>query len=92
MSRFLMIDIGAGTMDILWYDSLSNEHFKAVAPSPVRTIGEAINRNHGPLVVDGVEMGGGLVTESLKKRATQAQVIISESAAATLHHDHAVAK
>ena len=36
MSKLLMVDIGAGTMDMLWYDSQSKEHFKAVAPSPVR--------------------------------------------------------
>ncbi|MBN1848003.1 MAG: pyruvate formate-lyase activating enzyme [Deltaproteobacteria bacterium] len=89
MSRFLMIDIGAGTMDLLWYDSRSNEHFKAVAPSPVRTIGEMINRTRGPLVVDGVEMGGGFVTGELKKRAGLDRVLISEPAAATLHHDMA---
>lgn len=89
MSRFLMIDIGAGTMDILWYDSHTHEHFKAVAPSPVRTIGEGIQRTHGALAVTGVEMGGGPVTEALKQRAREAQVLISASAAATLHHDPA---
>ncbi len=82
-----MIDIGAGTMDILWYDSHTNEHFKAVAPSPVRTIGEQILHTRGALVVTGVEMGGGPVSEALKQRARQAEVLISEAAAATLHHD-----
>ena len=48
MSRFLMIDIGAGTMDLLWYDSQTREHFKAVAPSPVRTIADDINQSRGP--------------------------------------------
>jgi uncharacterized protein (DUF1786 family) len=87
MSRFLMIDIGAGTMDILCYDTNSKEHFKAVAPSPVRRIAEQIRGTHGPLVVTGVEMGGGPVSEALLARARQAEVIISLSAAATLHHD-----
>lgn len=87
MSRFLMIDIGAGTMDMLWYDSNSNEHFKAVASSPVRTIAQEIQRTHGPLLVTGVEMGGGPVTEALKERARDARVVISREAAATLHHD-----
>ena len=35
MSRFLCIDIGAGTMDLLWYDTESVHHYKAVAVSPV---------------------------------------------------------
>lgn len=87
MSRFLMIDIGAGTMDILCYDTNSKEHFKAVAPSPVRRIAEQIRGTRGPLVVTGVEMGGGPVSEALLARARQAEVIISLSAAATLHHD-----
>jgi uncharacterized protein (DUF1786 family) len=82
-----MIDIGAGTMDILWYDSLSDEHFKAVASSPVRTIAQEIRRTRGPLLVTGVEMGGGPVTEVLKERARDARVVISREAAATLHHD-----
>ena len=87
MSRFLMIDIGAGTMDILWYDSDSREHFKAVAPSPVRTIAHDIDQTTGPLVVTGGEMGGGPVTDALKQRAETSVVIISPQAAATLHHD-----
>lgn len=87
MSRFLMIDIGAGTMDILYYDTHNGEHFKAVAPSPVRHIAFQIEQTRGPLVVTGSEMGGGPVTDALKRRAAQAEVVISYSAAATLHHD-----
>ena len=33
MSRFLMVDIGAGTMDVLWYDSRIDLHYKAVVGS-----------------------------------------------------------
>jgi uncharacterized protein (DUF1786 family) len=87
MSQFLMVDIGAGTMDILCYNTLNGEHFKAVAPSPVRTIAEQIHGTHGPLVITGVEMGGGPVSEALLARAKQSEVIVSRSAAATLHHD-----
>ena len=42
MSRFLMIDIGAGTMDILYYDSEIKSYYKAVAKSPVLNIAEKI--------------------------------------------------
>ena len=87
MSQLLMIDIGAGTMDILCYDTRSGEHFKAVAPSPVRHVAEQINRTKGALAVSGVEMGGGPVTEALRRRAETDRVAISPSAAATLHHD-----
>ena len=34
MSRFLMVDIGAGTMDVLWYDTNTDLHYKAVVKSP----------------------------------------------------------
>ncbi len=87
MSRYLMLDIGAGTMDILHYDDATGEHFKAVAPSPVRQVAWAIQRTHGPLAVSGVEMGGGPVTEALLERVKQSAVAISHSAAATLNHD-----
>jgi len=87
MSRFLMIDIGAGTMDILYYDARSGEHFKAVAMSPVRHIALQIEQTPGPLVVTGVEMGGGPVTQILQQRLQQSNVIMDSSAAATLHHD-----
>jgi uncharacterized protein (DUF1786 family) len=87
MSRFMMIDIGAGTLDLLWYDSQSGEHFKAVAPSPVRTIAWKIEKTQGPLVVSGVEMGGGPVSAALRQRARSAAVVMAASAAATLHHD-----
>ena len=33
MGRFLAIDIGAGTMDVLYYDSGSGLHYKAVSRS-----------------------------------------------------------
>ena len=40
MSRFLCVDIGAGTMDVLWFDTEAVHHYKAVVVSPVRTIAE----------------------------------------------------
>ena len=48
MSQLLMIDIGAGTMDMLCYDSNSGDHFKAVAPSPVRLVAEQIAKPKAP--------------------------------------------
>lgn len=87
MGRFLMIDIGAGTIDILLYDSETGEHFKAVGPSPVRHVADRIGQTEGPLVVSGAEMGGGPVTEALRRRAATDEVVMSPSAAATLHHD-----
>jgi uncharacterized protein (DUF1786 family) len=87
MSRFLMIDIGAGTMDILAYDTQTDLHYKAVVKSPVRYLAEKTAAIAGNLLVLGSEMGGGPVTQVLKQRAREAEVVISLSASATLNHD-----
>jgi uncharacterized protein (DUF1786 family) len=87
MSRFLMVDIGAGTMDVLWYDTQSDLHYKAVVKSPVRYLAEQAAELSGDLVITGSEMGGGPITQTLKQRAKEAEVVMSLSAAATLHHN-----
>ena len=87
MKNHLMIDIGAGTMDIMCHVPEEDMHYKAVVQSPVRTLGAAIAATPGNLLVTGAEMGGGPVTEALKVRARQASVVMSASAGATLHHD-----
>ena len=87
MSRYLMIDIGAGTMDVLYYDRNSDLHFKAVVKSPVRSLAESASRLTGNLVVRGCEMGGGAVSKALRERAREADVVMTAAAAATLHHD-----
>jgi uncharacterized protein (DUF1786 family) len=85
--RFLMVDIGAGTMDVLCYDTEADLHFKAVVKSPVRYIAEMAAAIPGDLIVTGCEMGGGPITGVLMQRAKRAEVVMSSSAAATLHHD-----
>ena len=87
MSRFLMVDIGAGTMDVLCYESEADLHYKAVVKSPVRSIAEKAAAIPGNLIVTGCEMGGGPITGLLKQRAREANVVMSSSAAATLHHN-----
>ena len=87
MSRYLLIDIGAGTMDILFWDDANPLHYKAVVRSPVPHLADKINNCPGDLLITGHEMGGGSVTNVLKERARQHRVVISEKASATLHHD-----
>ncbi len=87
MSRFLMIDIGAGTMDILVYDTRTDLHYKAVVKSPVRFIAEKTAAVSGNLLVVGNEMGGGPITQVLMERTRSAEVVMSLSASATLNHD-----
>jgi uncharacterized protein (DUF1786 family) len=87
MSRFLLVDIGAGTMDVLWYDTDAGSHYKAVVKSPVRYLAEQAADMSGNLLISGTEMGGGPVTAVLKERAESSEVVMSASAAATLHHN-----
>ena len=87
MSRYLMIDIGAGTMDILVYDTQLDLHYKAVVKSPVRYLAEKTAATVGNLMVVGNEMGGGPITQVLVERAREAEVVMSLSASATLNHD-----
>ena len=85
--RFLLIDIGAGTMDVLYWDSRSDHHYKAVVKSPVRALVEKADHTKGDLLVTGCEMGGGQLSGVLYKRAGEAEVVMTGSAATTLHHD-----
>ena len=85
--RFLIVDIGAGTMDILFYDRDTGLHYKAVAKSPVRTFAEKASSLPGDLLVLGTEMGGGPISRVLMDRAQEAEVMMSRSAAATIHHN-----
>ena len=82
----MIVDIGAGTMDVLYHDTASAQHYKAVVKSPVQTVAAKAESLRGNLFVTGVEMGGGPITEVLKERACRAEVIMTASAAATLSH------
>jgi uncharacterized protein (DUF1786 family) len=90
--QYLMVDIGAGTMDVLCYDTDTDLHYKAVVKSPVRFIAEKAAAIPGDLIVTGCEMGGGPITGLLKQRAQEAEVVMTSSAAVTLHHDLEIVK
>ena len=47
MSRFLLLDIGAGTLDVRLVRHRIRHHDKAVVVSPVRTIAELAARPAG---------------------------------------------
>jgi uncharacterized protein (DUF1786 family) len=63
MGKFLILDIGAGTMDVLYYDSSTQVHYKAVVMSPVLTMAKRIENLPGNLFISGNEMGGGAISE-----------------------------
>jgi len=87
MSRFLLVDIGAGTMDILYYDETVQQPYKAVVRSPLLAVADRIQNSTGNLLLTGVEMGGGAIAGLLRRRTQGNDVVISVSAAATLNHD-----
>jgi len=87
MSKFLILDIGAGTMDVLYYHTESGLHYKAVAKSPVLHLAERVKELPGDLLITGREMGGGALSEVLIQRAQDSQVLMTPSSAATIHHD-----
>jgi uncharacterized protein (DUF1786 family) len=82
-----MIDVGAGTMDVLYYNAESGLHYKAVVKSPVLYQAEKAASIEGNLLVTGNEMGGGPISRVLMQRAKEADVIMSVSAAVTIHHN-----
>jgi uncharacterized protein (DUF1786 family) len=87
MSRFLIIDIGAGTMDVLWYDFETSLSYKAVAASPTLSLAHEVKSLEKDVLITGCEMGGGPISEALIQRATNSRVVMGASAAATIHHD-----
>jgi len=87
MSTYLILDIGAGTMDMLYYDEDGDVHYKAVVKSPVKRLAEEIAGLRGSILITGKEMGGGDIGTVLRKRVKETQVIMSRSSAATIHHD-----
>ncbi len=87
MGRYLMLDIGAGTLDMLYYDTDCEQHYKAVVRSPVRVLADKIRKTGKNLVVSGCEMGGGPVSQALIDRAKKVEVVMSETSATTIHHD-----
>ncbi len=87
MSRFLILDIGAGTMDVLYLDTDSGLHYKAVAKSPVVNLAEKAASLPKELLITGKEMGGGPISNVLRQRARESKVVMSVSSAVTLHHN-----
>jgi uncharacterized protein (DUF1786 family) len=87
MAKFLCIDTGAGTQDILFFDSEKSEYFKIVAPSPTRILADIISKTDGDLFVSGYEMGGGPVTMALKEKVKKRKIYITKKAAVTIHND-----
>jgi uncharacterized protein (DUF1786 family) len=91
--RILAIDVGAGTQDVLLYDSARTPEncFKLVLPSQTQIAGARIRRvtaERKPLHLTGTLMGGGASTDAVRDHlAAGLPVTATESAARTIHND-----
>ncbi len=87
MARFLAIDVGASTLDAMFLDSKSGDQFKFVSKSPTRALGERIMACESDrILITGRQMGGGPVTEAIRAKAGQCRILMTRSAAETIHH------
>jgi uncharacterized protein (DUF1786 family) len=87
--RILAIDIGAGTQDIMVYDSDKgfDNAYKLVIPSPTRIFADEVRRSKEDLVIFGDTMGGGPFTRAIIDHLKHFKVYMTESAARTLRDD-----
>jgi uncharacterized protein (DUF1786 family) len=93
--RILAVDVGAGTQDVLVYDSARTPEncFKLVLPSQTQITGariRAVTRAGKPLHLAGTLMGGGASSDAVKEHlAAGLPVTATAAAARTLHNDPA---
>lgn len=91
--RFLAIDVGMGTQDILLYDSKQNIEncVKMVLPSQTQIIAKQVARAtklKRDIVLTGETMGGGPCSSAIKRHIeANLQVFATERAALTLNDD-----
>jgi uncharacterized protein (DUF1786 family) len=91
--RILAIDVGAGTQDILVYDSRTSIEncAKLVLPSQTQVVARAIRvatRRQVPIYLTGQVMGGGASSDAvLDHLRAGLRVAASPAAARTMHND-----
>src|SRR5688500_5199191 len=91
--RILAIDVGAGTQDVLLYESdrAPENCVKLVVPSQTQLVGRrirAITAAGKPLHLTGTVMGGGASSDAVKDHLTAGlRVTATPAAARTVHND-----
>jgi len=96
--RILAVDVGAGTQDILLFDSSSvvENCVKMIMPSPTALAAQRIaaaTRRGWPILMEGVTMGGGPIKSALSRHtAAGLAAYATEEAALTFHDDLEVVK
>ena len=90
LRKILALDIGAGTQDILLYDSeLTLENcISLILPSPSKCFAEVIEKCDQNLFIEGDPIGGGAIPSLLKRHLKKGyRVIMSEEAAYTVRNN-----
>ncbi len=88
--KILAIDIGAGTQDILLFDSQRKIEncTSLVLPTPSRTFAERLKAIEGDVYIHGDTIGGGSLTQAVLRHLKKGhRVVMEESAAYSIRND-----
>lgn len=85
--KILAIDVGAGTQDIMLYDSEQpiENSLKMVLPSPTRILAGKIQKHRNDLFLSGETMGGGSINKAVKNHLKKGyRILMTENSAKTV--------
>lgn len=88
--KILAIDAGAGTQDIMLYDSDQSieNSVKMVLPSPTMIFAEKIRKQNDDLFLSGETMGGGSINKAIKNHLENGyRILMTENSARTIRDD-----
>jgi uncharacterized protein (DUF1786 family) len=87
--KILAVDIGAGTQDVMVYDSDTgfDNAYKLVLPSPTRFFAQVVRNTKQDLVISGDTMGGGPFSRAVLEHLQNYKVFMTERAARTIRDD-----
>ena len=88
--KILAIDIGAGTQDILLFDSgrKIENCISLVLPTPSKVLSDRLEAIEGPVFIHGDTIGGGSLTRAILRHLEKGhRVVMTESAAYSVRND-----
>lgn len=88
--KILAIDVGAGTQDIMLFDSEGpiENSLKMVLPSPTNIIARKIRKHRNDIFLSGETMGGGSINRAIKNHLKKGyRVLMTETSARTIRDD-----
>jgi len=88
--KILAIDIGAGTQDILLFDSEKKIEncMSLVLPTPSKVLADRLKAIEGPVFIRGDTIGGGSLTRAIFRHLEKGyRVLMAESAAYSVRND-----